>query len=199
MTSCLGIDVGIRNLSFCILKKEDKLYTIGHWALVDVLECCGMQDASCKDLTSGQIHTIAHFVIPAIFPAKFIKENKIAHVSIEQQPHGKYGNQKIILFSHLLYDYFRCLIWAVKWGDVIQTVNFTGAGQKYQKTWLSRYNLSTSRNYGQRKQNSITLCEKLRQDLNVQGNAEVWIENTDKQDDLADAFLLALAIWDRWS
>lgn len=199
MTSCLGIDVGIRNLSYCILYKSGETYTLGPWELVDVMDRCGLGGMSCKKLTSGQIHTIAAFVLPLTFPPEFIQQHKIAHVSIEQQPHGKYGNQSIILFSHLLYDYFRSLIWGVKWGSVIQTVNFTGAGQKYQKAWMELYNLEGSSKYSNRKKNSILLCENLLADLDVQGNKGPFRENPRKADDLADAFLLALTVWDRWS
>lgn len=199
MTACLGIDVGIVNLSYCILARTDAEYEIKDWKLINVLRLCNLEDTSCKSLTSVDIHNIARFVIGRIFTADFIRENAIAHVSIEQQPGGKYGNAKIILFSHLIYEYFQNFLWNVQWKSTLQTVRFIGASQKYKKTWLSRYNIQTSREYKQRKHNSVYLCNSLCRDLRVKNHNENSIITHEKNDDLADAFLLALAAWEHWA
>jgi hypothetical protein len=198
MSSCLGIDVGLRNLSLCVLQKNNDQYSILDWRLVDVRQLCGLKQVSCKKLTSAQIHNIAHFVLPRIFPKDYMKKHAIAHVSIEQQPMGRMTNQRMVLFSQLLFHYFRTFIWNVEWGDYIQTVRLTSAGQKYQKSWMTTYGLQTSKKYKIRKENSIILCERLCSDLHVQGDKSIFDDDT-KKDDLADAFLLALVIWLKWS
>jgi hypothetical protein len=193
--SCLGIDVGIRNLGFCVLQRDekDKSFLIKDWQLVDVMERCGISNSSCKKLTSGQIHDMAAFILPVIFPTEFVKLHRLSHVSIEQQPHGKYGNQKIILFSHLLYDYFRRLLHNQVWGDTLETVVFTGAGQKYKPTWLALHNLPIPKTYPQRKLTSEKLCEAFCRVLKLMD-----LPDGPKRDDRADALLLALVIWERW-
>lgn len=193
-SAALGIDVGIRNLSFCVLQKDSAgHFHIIDWQLIDVLQVCGI-DSSCDQLTSNEIHDIASYALPLIFPIDFIQKNLIAHVSIEQQPHGKYGNQKIILFSHLLFEYFRNPLFNQKKGDLLQTVAFTGAAKKYDRRWLSLHNLPKPKTYTQRKQTSVQLCQLFCAQLKLQ---ELPFTR-DKQDDLADAFLLAYIAWEHW-
>jgi len=195
MTSCFGIDVGIRNLSYCVLQRDEKhTYKIREWKLIDVMSRCDMSDTSCKKLTSGQIHDIADFILPSIFPPEFLTRYQIAHVSIEQQPHGKYGNQKIILFSHLFYDYFAKLRNAQTWGSCLTSVVFTGAAQKYNSTWLQQHVIPKPKTYPQRKSTSIKLCQKLCTLYELTA-----LPQDSKRDDLADSFLLALVVWERWS
>lgn len=196
MTSCLGIDIGIRNLSFCVLRRElDGTYTIPVWELVSVMDMCGMGNESFKKLTSGQIHDMAHFVIPKLFPLDFIHKHTVAHVSIEQQPHGKYGNPKIVLFSHLLFEYFQSNLWAITRHSSLETVSFTGASQKYLRKWLTQYNLEPGRTYAQRKHLSIVLCINWCCQLGI---PTTQLDEHKKSDDLADAFLLAWVVLEKW-
>ena len=193
MTACLGIDVGIRNLSYCILQREENnTFRIPEWRLVDVLQLCGMADVSCDKLTSNEIHDIASFALPKIFSVNSLQLHNIAHVSIEQQPHGKYGNQKIILFSHLIFEYFRSRLLNQSIGDKLETVFFTGAAKKYEKKWLVEHRLPKPTNYAQRKQTSVKLCDLLCKNMGL-SLSPIGA----KRDDLADAFLLALIGWDR--
>jgi hypothetical protein len=188
--SCLGIDVGIRNLSFCILQLEPS--AILKWELIDVLELCGLPDLSCTKLTSSQMHDIARYALPRIFPVQLIQSNQISHVSIEQQPHGKYGNQKIILFSHLIYDYFRQYLFNQVYGDTMETVVFTGAAKKYDKLWFVKYGLPKPKNYADRKSTSTQLCHLLCDEMQLPRMPTGHC----KEDDLADAFLLAVIGWE---
>lgn len=198
MTTCLGIDVGLRNLSYCLLKYENGQYEIKDWKLIDVLSLCGQPDRSCNTLSSQEIHNISEYLLKRIFSPFFIRENKIAHISIERQPGGRFSNSRTILFSHLIYEYFRQCLRNVKWGDTLQTSCFVGAQQKYKQKWLSLFNIKTSANYKKRKNNSVFLCCNLCKDLKIQGFNEEQFRNEDKNDDLADAFLLALTVWDHW-
>lgn len=195
MAACLGIDIGIRNLSYCILQKDMAgRFQIIEWQLVDVLQVCGQSERSCDTLTSAEIHDLARFALPLIFPTDRLKQHNIAHVLIEQQPHGKYGNQKIILFSHLIFEYFRSQLLDQRIGDTLETVVFTGAAKKYDSQWLHRYNLSRPTNYAQRKQTSVQLCDIFCTELQL---THLPANNT-KKDDLADAFLLAYIGWQHW-
>ena len=193
--AALGIDVGIRNLSFCVLQKsKEGQFCIVDWQLIDVLQLCGL-DGSCDDLTSNEIHDIARHALPLIFPTNFIQRYQIAHVGIEQQPHGKYGNQKIILFSHLLFEYFRSSLLNQHRGDTLQTVAFTGAAKKYDKQWLAMFKLSKPTTYIERKQTSVRLCKLFCAKFQL---SELPKATLAKQDDLADAFLLAYIAWSHW-
>ena len=195
MTACLGIDVGLRNLSYCILQKTDEKFSITDWKLIDVLRLCGL-DGSCDKLTSNEIHDIANYALPLLFPPDTIHRYNIAHVAIEQQPHGKYGNQKIILFSHLIYNFFRIQLLNQKVGDKLETVVFTGSAKKYEKKWLLDNGLPRPTTYAQRKETSVQLCNIFCKSLHVRTLSG---HLTDKQDDLADAFLLAFIAWQNWN
>lgn len=191
----LGIDIGLRNFSYCILEHQHDL-CVRDWKLVDIIQLCGLPKKSCNKLTLTDIHSIANYSFEIIFPLTFLVNNKIAHISIEQQPHGKFGNQKMIIFSHLLYSYLQKFIQKVNIGDTLQTVEFTAASKKYKKVVLEKYNLQTSTKYQVRKENSVTLCDKILEDLKISVNCE--LQEQCKRDDLADAFLLALEIHDKW-
>ena len=192
----LGIDIGLRNLAICVLHRNTNTaaYAIQDWQLIDVMQCCGMGERKCTQLTSAQIHDMAEYALPKLFPLTYLTTNKIYHVAIEQQPCGKYSNQRIILFSHLVYHYFRRLLCQQGWREsTLTTVAFASAALKYNQNWLQKYHVPKPKTYIQRKEASVQLCKAIRLDAGI----PVMLTKL-KQDDLADAFLLAFATWERW-
>lgn len=187
MLTTLGIDIGIVNFSFCVLRiDQDGRQTVKRWERVNLLNMCMFPKTfSCKKIKPVDIHTIAETVLPKLFDAvDFIQAHEIHHVAIEQQPHGKYANTRMISFSHLVFAYFRRLVCR----GVITTVRFMSASQKYQRKFLDQTGLRRAKGYKNRKDLGVCIvrffCDKF-------GIALECFETEGKKDDLADSFLLA--------
>jgi len=184
----LGIDIGIRNLSFCQLVKQNTGdWAIAQWHLVDMLEFCNTRFKSCTDMHSIDVHALAEYLLPLIFPATALP----TFVCIEQQPHGKYGNQKLVLLSHLIYAYFRQFLARATFGQKLLAVKFVSPNSKYCTPWLQKYGQTRGKTHCARKKLSIALFEKLVAEYQVSNLSTVVFADHKKQDDLADSFLLA--------
>jgi len=187
----LGIDIGLVNLSFCVLAKDDDIYVPLCWKNIDLMQLAGLGHVSCRDVTPMDLHDIASFVIPSLFGLDFLRLHNIQHVAIEQQPHGKYSNIKMIVISHLIYSYFRHLIIApIRTVSALVTVTMMSAAKKYDPLVLKLYNLSKQKIYKDRKRLSVQLTERICSDIGV---CTTGVFDAHKCDDLADSFLLAHA------
>lgn len=204
MTIYCGIDIGLRNLAYCVLDiqtptENPATYTVLQWKLVDVLKtACARTSTECEfdhcnQLKPHNVHDIARMFLPQQFPESFFRKT-VAHVCIEQQPHGKYGNPNLVLFSHLIYAYFRDMQSRVMFGDALSSVRFVSANSKYRTHWIAQFALQKASSYAQRKQLSVKLATHLLKWHNVNNVSETELEagHGPKQDDLADCFLLAL-------
>ena len=190
MQTWLGIDIGIRNLSCCKLEHENGEWKITSWQLYDLLDFTDNQFTSCNDLHTIDVHTLADYMLPKIFPAEKVTQT-INHVCIEQQPHGKYGNQKLVLLSHLIYQHFRRLWYTTFFGSTLWSVRFVSPNSKYCQKWLTKYGYHKEKLYGGRKRLSVDLLKSLFDDYRIQNLTDTVPETTKKADDFADSFLLA--------
>jgi hypothetical protein len=188
----LGIDIGVRNLSYCEFELQEGRITITKWGLVDILEGVEMFK-STRDICTSDIHPLMQLVMPQLFPESYARK-RVHHVCIEAQPLGKYANGKTVLVSHLIYNYFRQFLHTMKCGDCIQSVQFVNPARKYCKTWLIEYGKSKQKTHSNRKLLSVELCQLLMNDFLVTNNTGILLENCEKNDDLADAFLLGLSV-----
>ena len=66
--SCLGIDVGLRHMSHCLLKKNNDEFHIENMDNIDLLE--NTQYTSCKQMTISQVLDLAMDVVKRIYPIK---------------------------------------------------------------------------------------------------------------------------------
>jgi hypothetical protein len=176
MSRCvLGIDVGIRNLSFCELAVDpSKTFAVKQWEVVDLL------DGDVQSANKVHLETLHHRLEE--FLAETFPPNKVADfsaVGIELQPQGRLSNLRMLIVSHLIYAYFR----GMRNQGALQTVRFVAAKLKYPKKHMTACGLRSSRIYKERKRNSVNLCKHLTTGLPVRG----------KVDDLADSFLIAHA------
>ena len=188
----LGIDIGIRNISCCALQKDaDGGWAITRWELHDLLNYTGDQYASCQDLNCVDLHAVLDHALPLLFPRDWVVHN-VQHVCIEQQPHGRCGNPKLVLLAHLLYDYFYALLRHSRFGETLLSVAFVSPNSKYNQAWLDQYGQIRQKRHGDRKRLSIYLTENLVRDLGVRNQSGTVFEAHQKRDDLADSFLLAL-------
>ena len=174
MSRCiLGIDVGIRHLSFCELAVDPcGLFTVKQWEVVDLL------DGDVQSANKVHLQTLHHRVeefLADTFPPSRVAD--ISAVGIELQPQGRLSNLRMLIVSHLIYAYFRGM------RTQGQAVRFVAAKLKYPKKHMNACGLRASRIYKERKRNSVNLCKHLTTGLPVKG----------KVDDLADSFLIAHA------
>jgi hypothetical protein len=194
----MGIDIGIRNLSFCVLAEEHKgqRLTTSSWKTVDLLASLpGAEGLSCNKVTPLDLHEITHYVFGEIFSDDFIRKNGVQHIVIEQQPHGKYANVKMIVLSHLLLDHFRRMVYrrAAESDFPLKTAGFVSAATKYPNWFLRKNGWKKQKKYDKRKRLGIVIAETLCRwhDLH-------WEMEHKKKDDYADSFLLAyfqLSLW----
>jgi hypothetical protein len=169
----LGIDVGIRHLSFCqLLVEPAKTFTVKRWEVVDLI------DGDVQSANKIHLETLHHRLddfLRDTFPPE--TANQLTTVGIELQPQGRMSNLRMLLVSHLIYAYFRHL------RVPNQQVRFVSAKLKYPKKHMTACGLRSSRVYKERKNNSVNLCKHLTAGLPPKG----------KVDDLADSFLIAHA------
>lgn len=181
----LGIDIGIRNLSYCQIRISEKTKTIERWGLVSILD---NDDDNVKDLCSSDIHNLCAYKLPQFFTDT---STVVTHVCIEQQPGGKYANPKPMLVSHLVYHFFHAKLMNIKRNDKLQSVQFVAPSRKYQPSWLKSFNEQKQSKYACRKQLSVRLCANLINKDSVDNSSGITLEMYKKSDDLADSFLLA--------
>lgn len=170
----LAIDIGVRNLSYCILDEEQ----IYDWQHVDLL-LRYTPYKSFKQMKLMHISALRDLLCQDLFQAI-----QVHHVVIEQQPFGsRGGSQKLGLLSHLLFEYFKSRRSKSGWPA---SVCIQPAQSKYCKAWLSEFKQGKKRVYKQRKQLSILLCEALLKARSY----DARLRPGPKRDDYADSFLL---------
>ena len=196
MLTTLGIDIGLVNFSYCVLRKKiDKTQEILEWKRINLLDMCGFESGfSCKKVTPIDLHNISDFVFPKLFSKEFIEKYDVTHVAIEQQPHGKFCQIKMITLSHLLFSYFRRIVFQLQLP--LTTVKMMAASQKYQQQFLEKYKLSKQKRYNNRKALGVEITERLAADLLLDITEMTKLE---KPDDMADSFLLAYSEQLAWT
>jgi len=173
----LGIDIGIRNMSFCELNvAEDRTLSVGRWEVIDLLDG---DKQSANKLKMESLHQRMECFLVKHFPSGPTAQ-QFECVGIELQPQGRLTNLRMHIAAHVAYSYFRTLLHL---NASLTTVRFIAASKKYPAKLLAACGLASSRVYKVRKQNSIALCRQLTTGLPHRG----------KIDDLADSFLIAHA------
>jgi hypothetical protein len=184
----LGIDIGLRNFSYCVIRTTAggvDVVDVVDWQLVDLMEMCGFAKGfSCNRITSKDLHDIGDFVFPLIFSCDYMNKHGVNHIAIEQQPHGRLSNPKMIALTHILYSYMRSLFTNLKCGSPLRTVVLMAASQKYNTPLLARFGFSKQKDYKERKLLSVKLVQA------ILGTVD-FPHGVTKVDDLADSFLLA--------
>jgi len=174
----LGIDVGIRHMSFCELMVDDEgAFSVERWEVVDLLD--GDRQSANK-LKIDVLHPKLEAFLESYFPPE-TSAQKFDCVGIELQPYGKLTNLRMHIAANLLYAYFRAVVKSQH--SKLSSVRFIAAAKKYPPKLLAKCALKPSRAYAVRKKNSVALCRYLTPGLPCRG----------KLDDLADSFLIARA------
>lgn len=173
----LGIDIGIRNMSFCVLGlDENGGVEIKRWELVDLLQ--GERIKSANKVPLVRVHSLLAKFLATHFPTEETRHT-IHTVAIELQPQGRMTNTRMQIMSHLMLWHFRGMMGQ---GDTLKDVRFVDPKLKYSKGLMEENGITAKKGYAGRKANSIALCRALTTMPNPSGR---------KLDDLADSFLLA--------
>jgi hypothetical protein len=174
----LSIDVGIKNLSYCVLDVEEGKVQVVEWHNVAVT------DANCKKIKLEDISDAVLCTLMEKFDDTFVATT----VLIENQPMLKNGLMKTV--AVIIYTYFNML--KLQYGNV-QSVKFLSASNKLKCKKLRDIS-SHSRNvdvekktYKDRKKLSIELCR--RYVSSVCPHLQEWFNKEKKQDDISDCFL----------
>ena len=188
-THYMGIDIGIRNLSICVLEETKQSITIIKWLNIDIIEniphCTKASHLHTSDFTYI-IRILGNLGITQTYVQK-----TIFAIGIEQQPFSKRGNSlKCQLIAHFLYHLFCNWRKTSTHTDRLSIVRLIAGQAKYCDHFLHICHENKAKSYKQRKQLSIRLCRLLQQHHNIATSIPI----SSKQDDYADAFLLAMVL-----
>jgi len=173
----LGVDIGIRHMSFCELSvDEEGVFGVDRWEVVDLLD--GDRQSANK-IKMEVLHPKLETFLARYFPPD--TSAQFDCVGIELQPFGRMTNLRMHITANLVYAYFRSVMKSNN--GKLTSVRFIAAAKKYPAKLLATCGLKPSRAYAVRKKNSVALCRHLIQGLPGRG----------KIDDMADSFLIARA------
>ena len=163
----LSIDVGIKNLSYCVLSSTGEIVDWKNLAVID-------EDCNCKTLKLEYL--VEKFLETLMM--NFDECFKVESVIIENQPMLKNGLMKTL--SVVIYTYFNMMKMQYGW---IQNVNFISANNKLKCKKMTE---PASKNYKDRKKQSIMLTRIYLAEIPAKLE---WLNVQKKKDDLCDAFL----------
>lgn len=177
MVKILAFDVGIKNLSYCLIEDESIL----DWDLINLVEDEKTKKNDLHELTS---------ILFNVLKDKF-EHIDIDHIIIENQPVLKNPTMKSI--QMLIYSYFSYLKYIEKRDT--KAINFIGASTKVKlaEKILKEKSIEMdkcSSKYQYNKKISIKCTTELL--LNTNEELYDFFISHKKKDDLADCYLLAL-------
>lgn len=174
----LAIDIGIKNLSYCLCEKSESS-NILKWENINILD--NTVDQKCNKLKIDELTDLLLCSLLETFDGDTIKADVVL---IENQPSLKNGLMKTI--SVVVFTYFNML--KLMYGCIGQ-VNFTSPTNKL-KCQLIKDKQTNKLSYKERKALSIATT---REYLSTIDPAKLsWFNEQSKKDDLADAFLYCM-------
>jgi hypothetical protein len=194
----LSIDVGLRNLAWCLLSRSPSQslkwqgapwwgneVQIINWKVVDIVEHSGIKEKI--NLNKTDIASIVPWFMKCLEDYKEIISENIDLVFIENQPSGhtlgagvSISNVKTKVLSHVLQAFFVAKNIPVKF--VSPANKLKDAGE-----FMTDYS-----QYSQHKKAAVALTEKCMGEMG-EGFMAMWKGFKGKKDDLADAFLQGIS------
>lgn len=217
MCKILSFDVGMRNLSFCMIEysyapvatHEDVATTkhpwsnfcVLHWEVLDIL------DEKSSNAKTINIHKVSQQLMDVLNSRLHLVQNHdIDYICVEQQPMGGFGNKKnsgsvrMKLMQHVILNFYE-LYYRWHSRSKIPEITSISAGNKL-KCVLDSQNMVTEPlsktldlPYKQRKQKAVEYCSQIMQWIQpVPEEAKALWDERKKQDDLADCFMQAVYV-----
>jgi hypothetical protein len=169
----LSIDVGIKNLSYCVLKTTPDTIIIADWQNITVTNQC-IKKITLQNLTESLLTTLEEHFDDTV---------NYDYVIIENQPMLKNGLMKTV--SVVIYTYFNIL--KMHHGN-IRDVRFVSATNK-----LKNFDVAKA-TYKDRKKASIQLAMLyIEQFCPASSSWNEWFHKQSKKDDYADSLNQGLA------
>ena len=188
MVFILAFDVGIKNLSYCLMEDCNIL----DWDLIDLTDD-GKEGTTTSKAKKQDMQTLSSILFQKL-QEKF-DSCEIQHVIIENQPVFKNPIMKSI--QMLIYSFFAYKR-AIE-SRQIEAVTFVAANTKvkYAEAHLQKIGAEVEKHSNKYKYNKKISIQCTSDIVQNQGELAEWFENHKKRDDLADAFLLGLSYLDR--
>jgi hypothetical protein len=174
MPTILSIDVGIKNLSYCLLNATQEGVKVCAWNNVAIT------DANCKKMKVEQITECILETLMGCFDDTF----RADVVLIENQPMLKNGLMKTV--AVVIYTYFNML--KLQFGT-IDEVKFISASNKLKQVLIQETDMTNTNTetYKDRKKLSILLARHQLGHDKIAPEFKEWFENQSKKDDCADS------------
>jgi Holliday junction resolvasome RuvABC endonuclease subunit len=169
MPTILSIDVGIKNLSYCLLDANNNSVKVIDWDNISIT------DKNCKKIRVEEITECVLETLMGQFNDSFYADV----VLIENQPMLKNGLMKTV--AVVIYTYFNML--KLQFGNV-KEVRFISATNKLKQI-ITGDTIANKETYKDRKKLSIALARQ--HIVNVAPQFIEWFENQSKKDDCSDA------------
>lgn len=173
----LAIDVGIKNLSFCVLSASGN--TTDQMRILEWDNVCTTEE-KCSKI---KIETLAECLLSKLMEA-FDQDTEVDIVAIENQPMLKNGLMKTV--SVMIYTYFNML--KLMYGN-IKEVKFISATNKLKCNKAKDTDMSKE-SYKNRKKMSIVIMRKYLCEIDPERIA--WFDALKKADDYSDCCLFAI-------
>jgi hypothetical protein len=184
----ISFDIGIKNLAYCILYKNDKEeIIIEKWDIIKVLE----DDEKCKQVPLNEITTRLYNKLQ-----EELEDNEITEVLLENQPCLKNPVMKSIqMIIYGFFHYQKTLL-----GREIENIKLINAsnklkvGKNFNEINNQEHIIKIKNKYNRNKKLAIEYTNKLLKDRVKKDYEELYefFNNNKKKDDLADAFLQGL-------
>tara|TARA_B100000780_G_scaffold104434_1_gene73041 strand:- start:1320 stop:1898 length:579 start_codon:yes stop_codon:yes gene_type:complete len=184
----ISFDIGIKNLAYCILYKNDKEeIIIEKWDIIKVLE----DDEKCKQVPLNEITTRLYNKLQ-----EELEDSEITEVLLENQPCLKNPVMKSIqMIIYGFFHYQKTLL-----GREIENIKLINAsnklkvGKNFNEINNQEHIIKIKNKYNRNKKLAIEYTNKLLKDRVKKDYEELYefFNNNKKKDDLADAFLQGL-------
>lgn len=181
----IGWDIGIKNLSYCVVEYNDSEYKILDWSIIDLRS----DDKKCSKISLKELSIELYKKLEKI---NYFKN--FDYVIIENQPVLKNPTMKSI--QMILFSYFSFKSLNVPEFKDLLLMNASNKLKVYsgeiEKETLEKINKLKSK-YSRNKKFSILHTKLIIEDHKI--NKEKWLDfynSNKKKDDLADSFLMIL-------
>ena len=180
----LSLDIGVNNLSYCIVSKEEDTYTIHSWDILNVNPYLEHN----KSLEKGKkkkkptVNEISMQIINTFDSKKDFLE--CDYVIIENQPCMKNPTMKSIQMIVYSYFYIRGLV--DRKDEILKEIVFISAGNKLKVYDGPPIEINLKSKYSRSKKLAIAHTKYI---LKNHDEYLSFFESHKKKDDLADSFL----------